>query len=68
MEADWVMVFTTDAPYKAEIIVQVLAKHNIHAVSVNKKDSSYLAFGDDEVYVNQADSEKALQIIKNTEL
>ena len=50
MEKDWVHVYSTDKLFQAEILKQVLADHNIEAVIINKKDSSY-KFGEIEVYV-----------------
>jgi hypothetical protein len=64
MEAGWTKIYTTDKPYQADMLVELLEENDIAGVSVNKKDSSYLAFGEDEVYVKDEDVEKA-EIIKN---
>jgi hypothetical protein len=64
MEAGWTKIYTTDKPYQADILVELLDENNITGVSVNKKDSSYLAFGEDEVYVKDEDAENAKTIIK----
>jgi hypothetical protein len=63
MEKDWKQVFLTGEEYKAEIAREVLENHGIKAVVINQKDSSYLAFGDVEVYVNETDEQQALEIL-----
>ena len=63
MEEGWTKVYTTDKPYQADMVVELLDENNIVGVSVNKKDSSYLAFGEDEVYVRDEDVEKSKIII-----
>ncbi len=67
MEKDWEKIFTTSQPYQAEVARQVLEEAGIQAVVINKKDSSYLAFGEAEVYVQQDDVIRAKQLIKNLE-
>lgn len=68
MEKNWEQVFSTDQLYQAELIKQLLDNNSIPSVIINKKDSSYQAFGNSEVYVNLNDKEKALQIIKSSEI
>ena len=58
----WEAVFSTTLLYKAEIIRGMLEEEGIQAVIVNKQDSSYLSFGDVEVYVKSEDILKAKQI------
>jgi Zn-dependent membrane protease YugP len=67
MEKGWEKIFTTSQPYQAEVARQVLEEAGIQAVVINKKDSSYLAFGEAEVYVQQDDVIRAKQLIKNLE-
>ena len=68
MEAGWSKIYTTDKPYQADMLVELLEENSIVGVSVNKKDSSYLAFGEDEVYVKDEDVEKAKVIINESGL
>jgi len=63
MEEGWTKVYTTDKPYQADMLVELLNENDIVGVPVNKKDSSYIAFGEDEVYVKDEDVEKAKIII-----
>jgi len=67
MEKDWKLVYSTDEPYKAELIKQMLENNNIKTVVINRQDSSYQTFGNAEVYVNLNDETKALQLIKKTD-
>jgi len=64
MEKDWKQVFLAGELYQAEIARELLENNGINAVVINKKDSSYLAFGNLEVYVNENDEEKAIEILK----
>ena len=67
MEDNWVSVFTTDQPYLADIVKQVLQENNIVSVVINKIDSSYSMFGEVEVYVDRDLVIKAKSIIENLE-
>lgn len=59
---DWVKIYLAGQIHQAEIVVAVLADHDIEAYLIDKKDSSYL-FGDVEVYVKPPDAAKAREII-----
>lgn len=65
MENNWFLVYSSDKPWQAEIVKQVLIENNIEAVVINKNDSSYLAFGEAEVYVNEENAEEAKKLIKS---
>lgn len=55
MDNNWVKVFTSGNALEAEIVKQGLIAIDIPAVVLNKKDSSYQAFGLAEVLVNAVD-------------
>jgi type III secretory pathway lipoprotein EscJ len=61
----WKRVFSTDKAYDANLILDMLYKNNIHAVSVNDKDSSFVVLGDIDIFVHEKDEAKALKLIKN---
>ena len=65
MEKDWKTVFLTGELYQAEIARELLEMNGIEAVILDKKDKVYQVFGDIEVYVNETDEAKALEILKN---
>jgi hypothetical protein len=65
MEHNWTKVFTTTNPIEAEIILSMLQEHDIEAVEMNKRDSSYLAFGAVEVYCPSEKAIAALHLINN---
>lgn len=50
--------------YLAEILKDVLLAHGIECVLINKQDSSYLVFGEAELYTHINKAEEALQIIE----
>lgn len=63
MEKDWKKVYTGSNFYKIELIRQVLEDRDIHAVILNKQDSSY-KFGQIELYVHESNVEGAKEIIE----
>ncbi|MDP4281688.1 MAG: DUF2007 domain-containing protein [Bacteroidota bacterium] len=64
MDKDWIVIYSTTEPYKAEMLHSLLEMEEIESVVVNKKDSSYLMFGEVEVYVNRENLLKAKGIVK----
>jgi hypothetical protein len=67
MEEDWVMVHQTGQEFHAEMLKKMLADHDITAVVMNKKDSSYKTFGDIEIYVKEENLLRAKTLIKEFE-
>jgi hypothetical protein len=63
MENEWVNVFVTSQPYRAELAKQVLEQSDIDAVLLNKRDSFYHV-GDIEVHVKQDNVIKAKNVLK----
>ncbi|MDF1575150.1 MAG: DUF2007 domain-containing protein [Bacteroidales bacterium] len=63
MEASMVHIFSSGQPYKAELVRQMLADHNIQAFLVNKQDSAY-KIGVVELYVNRDDVIRAKKLIQ----
>ncbi|MBN1338272.1 MAG: DUF2007 domain-containing protein [Bacteroidales bacterium] len=62
MDSNWTKVYSSPQGYLIEIVKGLLAENDIEAVSINKKDSSYL-FGEIELYVPSQHSLKARQIL-----
>ena len=62
-----VKLLSTNNPNTAEITKQMLEENNINVVLLNKQDSSYLMFGQIELYVNEKQLEKASALIKYKE-
>lgn len=62
MEKNWIKLFTTTNPIEAEITKQMLEAHQVHAVVMNKQDSSY-RFGLVELYVHESAVEAAAALI-----
>ena len=63
MEKNWVKIYKSTNFYQSEIVKQMLLQHNITAVLLNKQDSSYLSFGNVEVYVHQEDFDHAIELL-----
>lgn len=63
MEKNWVRIFSSTNFYQSEIVKQVLTRHHIDTVLINKQDSSHRAFGDIEVYIHQENFSEAIEIL-----
>ncbi len=61
----WVVVFSCDNLFRAELARQHLSNDGIEAIVVNKKDSFYVTIGDVEVYVASEDVEAATDLLKD---
>ncbi len=60
---NWKKVYTTGSPVRAEIVKNILDQSAIPAIVVNKRDSSYQAFGEVEIHVRGIDVLWALKIL-----
>jgi hypothetical protein len=60
---EWQKVFQDDQLYKAEMVKSILDSHKLNPVLINKRDSSYNAFGFFEVLVPPDHVIKALKVI-----
>ena len=67
MDYNWITIYTSTDPFKIELLKGFLDQNNIVAMSINKKDSSYLAFGEIELLVDAKDVMKAKILIKKQE-
>jgi hypothetical protein len=59
----WELAFSSTQLYKIEILKALLLEADIPATVLNKQDSSYISFGEIELYVKRDDLLKAMQII-----
>lgn len=60
----WSKVYSTDKPYRADMVKSLLDQNDLHSVIINKRDSSY-HFGLLEVHVASDEVMRALQLINN---
>ena len=63
MKKNWNNIFTTADPILASIIISMLHENDIQAVELNKRDSTYQAFGTIEVYCPPEQTIHALHLI-----
>jgi len=63
VDYNWIKIYTSTDPFKIELLKGFLNENNIIAMSINKKDSSYLSFGEIELLVNEKDVMKAKTLI-----
>ncbi|MFO7934241.1 MAG: DUF2007 domain-containing protein [Bacteroidales bacterium] len=66
MATNLVNIFSTDKPYYAELIRQMLSEHHIHSFIVNKQDSAY-KFGEIELFVHRDHVIRAKMLIREFE-
>lgn len=59
----WLKIFATRNPAEASIIQGMLEENHIAVQIMNKQDSSYLNFGDIELYVPGHLAETAKQLL-----
>ncbi|MEI7523684.1 MAG: DUF2007 domain-containing protein [Mariniphaga sp.] len=64
MEKGWTSVFESSDEYLVSIAKDLLENSGIESVVLNHKDSSYLIFGEAEVYVTDQDEKQAREILK----
>ena len=68
MNPNWVKVYETTEQYKASLLNGLLEEAEIDNVMINKQDSSYLAFGQIEIYVENLNVIKAKHLIDKSQL
>ena len=64
MEENWINIYSSTDPVEVEILKHVLLENNIHAVNINRQDSSYLMFGTIDLYIKSDNQKKAFQLIE----
>lgn len=64
MEKDWVKLATIGNRQKAQVLLTALESKGIHAVLMDKQDSSYNSFGQVELYCRGEDAVEALKIVE----
>lgn len=65
MQEKWICIYKTNSVFEAEAIVGNLESNGFTAVILNKRDSSYLAFGYVEIHVPEGQQEEAIQYLNN---
>ncbi len=68
MEQGWIKIYTSSNTFQASLVASVLKDHQIDVVELNKKDSSYLNFGEVELYIHPQHFDEAIEIIIKNEL
>jgi hypothetical protein len=67
-DKNWSLVYSTNIPFQAEIVKQMLESNGIEAAILNKQDSSYLNFGEVEVFVMAGSDVVARKLIEGLEI
>jgi hypothetical protein len=65
MEKEWVALQSCAFVAEAEVLKNLLLEHNIPAIVLNQRDSSYLSFGDVTLYVKNTDFIQAKNLLDN---
>lgn len=61
----WRKVFSSENGFRAELVKITLENSGFQAILINKKDTAYNNFGEQEVYVNTEDVLPALKVIQD---
>lgn len=48
---DWVKIYSSEQPYKCNIVKALLDEYNIEYSELDRKDSAYTMLGEIEIYV-----------------
>jgi len=64
MEKGWTNVFVTHEEYLMAIAKDLLQNSGIESVVINHKDSSYVMWGEGELYVRNEDEKQAVMILE----
>lgn len=64
MQSDWKKVYSGSDAFKARLLKEKLEALDIKCVLMNKQDSAYVMIGEVELYVQESDFLKAVNIIK----
>lgn len=68
MEKDWIKIYSSANSYNASLVATILQDHDIEVVELNKRDSSYMNFGEVELYIHPKNFDTAIEIIIKNEL
>ena len=66
MEESWICIYQADEEYKAEIIKQLLEKHDLHPVLMDHKDDEF-RIGQVELYISPLEAESAKMVIEQNQ-
>ena len=65
MEKGWTIVYVTADEYLMSIAKDLLQNDEIDSVVINHKDSSYVCWGEAELYVRDEDEQKSIKILEH---
>ena len=66
LKKNWFLIFTTTQSFQAAIIQGKLEENNIPVMVLNRQDSSYLVFGQIEIYVPTNFKDIAKHLVDDT--
>ncbi len=65
MEKGWKSIYVSADEYLISIAKDLLQENGIESVVINHKDSSYVIWGEAEIYIREEDEKQALEILVN---
>lgn len=66
--ADWIKIYTNPDGIRASMVMTLLEANQIEVVKFNRMDSSYVRFGEVELYIHAENFDTALELIIAAEL
>lgn len=65
MDKNWIKIFGDNLEHSVMLVKLKLEENGIQSIVINKKDSSYNAFGEVELYIRKENTVKARHLIKD---
>jgi hypothetical protein len=65
MEKGWKIIYVTADEYLMSIAKDLLQNDKIDSVVINHKDSSYVCWGEAELYVRDEDEQQSIKILEH---
>ena len=66
MKEGWIKVYNSSEEYQAVLIKELLERHDLHPVLMDRKDDEFL-LGDAEIYVSTEEVSKARAAIEDNQ-
>lgn len=64
----WTHIYTSEDALKVDLLIAMLREHDITTSVIDKKDQALVMIGNIEIYVPTQEAERAISLIKNSDL
>lgn len=63
MEAGWKLIYSTIHQHRIVLAQEILESEGIESSEINHKDSAFTVIGEHELYVKDADADRAIELL-----